>query len=115
MLTAEIELKLQELTAVDYDRRNWSWLLDPNRTLVPSVLSREPASTKGSPAVVIKRPRISGRVLSVKRKRAPAQHSRTLLPEEVAPEYVSFSSVIQLFNACFLLQKRSRIGFDESD
>jgi len=38
VLTTEIELKLQKLTAVDYDYCNWSWLLDPNRTHVPPVL-----------------------------------------------------------------------------
>jgi len=36
VLIAEIELKLQALTAVDYDCRNLSWLLDPNRTCAPS-------------------------------------------------------------------------------
>ena len=38
MLTAEIELKLLELPVVDYDRHNWSRLLDPNRTHLPPVL-----------------------------------------------------------------------------
>ena len=40
VLIAEIELKLWELTVVDYDCRNWSWFLDPNRTPVPPVLSK---------------------------------------------------------------------------
>jgi len=86
VLTAEIELKLQELVAVDYDNRNWSWLLDPKRTTMPPVLPKAPDSAKKPLAVVIERPRFSGRVVLVKRKRAPAQLSRSLLPEEVAPE-----------------------------
>ena len=69
VLTAEIELKLQALTAVDYDCRNLSWLLDPNRTCAPS----SPEGTDlGQESIrrVIERPRVLGRVVPVERKSA---------------------------------------------
>ena len=86
VLSAEIELKLHELTVVDYDHRYWSWLLDPNRTPMPLVLLKAPGSAKSLSAVVMEMIRVPGRVVLVKRKKAPAQPSGSLLPEEVALE-----------------------------
>ena len=60
MLTVKIELKLQELTTVDYDHHNWSWLLNPNMTHVPPVLPKAPVSVESPPAVVIERSRVLG-------------------------------------------------------
>ena len=82
MLTIEIELKLQELTAMDYNHRNWSWFLDLNRTHVSPVLPRNQPRL----VVVIKRLRVPGRVVPDKRKRGPAQPSGSHILEEVAPE-----------------------------
>ena len=70
VLTAEIELKLQELTAVDYDCRNLSWLLDSNRTRAPSS-PEAPTSAKSPSDLVIERLRVPGRVVPVERKSAP--------------------------------------------
>ena len=35
--SADIEVKLQKLAAINYNHRNWSGLLDPNRSPVPPV------------------------------------------------------------------------------
>jgi len=38
--TADIEAKLRKLMSIDYERHNWSWLLDLNIPPVPLVLPR---------------------------------------------------------------------------
>jgi len=44
--TADVEAKLRKLTTINYDCRNWSWLLDPNRPPVPPVIPRVPTLGK---------------------------------------------------------------------
>ena len=46
---ADIEAKLRKLTTINYNCRNWSWLLDPNRPSVPPVIPKVPASGKSQP------------------------------------------------------------------
>ena len=44
---ADVEAKLRKLTTVDFNNRNWSWLLNSNRPSVPLVILRVPATGKG--------------------------------------------------------------------
>ena len=44
--TANVEAKLRKLTTINYNNRNWNWLLDPNRPLEPPVIPRVPALGK---------------------------------------------------------------------
>jgi len=113
-LSADIEAKLQRLTAINYDHMNLSWLLDPNMSLVPSVIPRVLAPSKNKPVVEFGRPRYLRRVVSAKRKSASTQSSQPRAPEEVGSENCWTFLHMRLFNTCFL-QKRSKIGFDESD
>ena len=46
LLTADVEVKLRRLTAIDYNSHNWSWLLDPNKPLEPPVIPKVPTSSK---------------------------------------------------------------------
>ena len=46
MPTADVEEKLRKLTAVDFNYRNWSLLLNSNRPPVPPVILKVPASGK---------------------------------------------------------------------
>ena len=46
----DIEAKLRKLTSIDYDHRNWSWLLDLKIPPVPLVVPRVGALDKRQPA-----------------------------------------------------------------
>ena len=72
---------------------------------MPPVLLKALALAKSPPAVVIESVRAPGQVVPAKSKRAPAQPTGSFLPEEVVPEYVSYSSVMPLFNACFFCRR----------
>ena len=84
--SADIEAKLK-LAAINYDHRNWSWLLDRNIPPLPPAIPRASTLAKSQLTVDLKRPRVPGRVILAKKKRAPAQPSQTQLLEEVAHVY----------------------------
>ena len=44
--TADAEAMLRSLTVIDYNNRNWSWLLDPNMSPKPPVILKVPSSNK---------------------------------------------------------------------
>jgi len=54
--TADIKGKLRKLTTVNYNCRNWSWLLDPNRFSVPPIIPRVPPSSKSQLAPKLEEP-----------------------------------------------------------
>ena len=49
--TANVEAKLRKLTVVNFSNRNWSWLLNLNRPLVPLIILRVSGSGKGQLAL----------------------------------------------------------------
>ena len=112
-LSIDIEAKLQRLTTVESDHRNWSWPLDPNMPPVPPVISRVPALSKSHPTVEFARSRCPGRVVSFKREGLNAVLTISG-SQEVGFKYCWTFLHVRLFNTCFL-QKESKIEFDESD
>ena len=71
--------------------------------LVPPVSPRVPAlSTKS--VVKSGRPKVLGRVVPVKRKRAPVQSFQPQLPEEVDMNIARLSSMVLFFNAHFFAE-----------
>ena len=45
--TTNVEVKLREMTTIDFNNHNWSWLLNPNRPHVLPVVPRVYASSNG--------------------------------------------------------------------
>ena len=46
MLTANVEAKFRKLITVNFNNRNWNWLLNPGRPLVLPIILRVPTSGK---------------------------------------------------------------------
>ena len=58
--TADVKVKLRRLTTINYNNRNWSWLIDPNKPLEPLVIPKVPALGKIQSASKTKEPAREG-------------------------------------------------------